>query len=216
MNGEVNFLKTNIRYRIICIADEYYLLDTEKFFWLIFLPITLWLTPHKVYKIDADIVKELEVPTSYRSDSKRTVWLGAGGAVVLTPFLQTLLDRSIGLNVVVNVLLLIIIIAIFVSLKLYIRNSLGRKLFRTVDIHRLETKVIRIWPRYFAQYINPFIFGLFIVFFLTLGINLFIVTSNFIPLFGFLIMLSLLLVSNMFFIDPRFGKRNLYCVSIVK
>lgn len=162
MSCEVNFLKTNIRYRIIHIADEYYLLNTEKSIWLIFMPILLWLMPHKVYKIDAEIAQELKVPASYTSESKSIVWLGAGGAAVLTPLVQPLLDQTIGLTVVVNLLLLMIVTAILISLKLYIRKSLRNKLSRTVDIDRLETKTIRIWPKYFTQYINPFLIIIFV------------------------------------------------------
>lgn len=215
MNCEVNFLKTNIRYRIIYMADEYYLLDTEKSIWLIFMPVLLWLIPQQVYKIDAEIAQELRVPTSYTSESKSTVWLGAGGAAVLTPLIQPLLDQTIGLTVVVNLLLLMMVTAILISLKLYIRKSLRNKLSRTVDIDRLETKTIRIWPKYFTQYINPFLFIIFNGAFVVGAIYLFFILDNLMPLIGLIVMLSLLLMLNMAFIDPRIGKKNLYRVSIV-
>lgn len=215
MTGEVNFLKTNVRYRIIHIADDYYLLDMERSIWLMFMPVLLWLMPQKMYKVDADIAKELSVPTSYTSESKGIVWLGAGGAAVLTPLVQPLLDQTIGSTIIVNLLLLIIVTTIFISLKLYIRKTLRNKVSRTVDIDRLENKTIRIWPKYFMQYINPFIFILFIGFWVVAMFPLFLKTSNLIPLIVYLIMLPLLLVLNMFFIDPRFGKKNLYRVSIV-
>lgn len=216
MNCEVNFLKTNVRYRIIQIADDYYLLDMEKSIWLMFMPVLLWLMPQKIYKIDADIAKELSVPTSYTSESKGIVWLGAGGAAVLTPLVQPLLDQAIGSTIIVNLLLLMIVTTILISLKLYIRKSLLNKVSNTVDIDQLETKTIRIWPKYFMQYINPFIFIIFIGFFVVGSFYLFLILSDLIPLIGFLVALSLLLILNMFFIDPRFGKKNFYRVSITK
>lgn len=79
MNCEVNLLTKNARYRIIHIAEEYYLIDIEKSIWLLFLPILLWLTPHKVYKINAEIAEKLRAPASYTKDSKAVVWFGAGG-----------------------------------------------------------------------------------------------------------------------------------------
>lgn len=137
-------------------------------------------------------------------------------AAVLTPLLQPLLDQTIGLTVLANLLLLMILTTIIISFRLYLRKSLRNKLYKTVDIDKLETKVIRIWPRYFTQYINPFILILFISVFAVGMFYFFLTTSDVIPLIVYLIAIPGLLISNMAFIDPRFGKKNVYRVSIVR
>lgn len=215
MNCEVNLLTKNARYRIIHISGEYYLIDIEKSIWLLFLPILLWLMPHKVYKINAEIAEELRAPTSYTRGSKGVVWFGAGGAAVLTPLAQSLLDQTIGLTLFINLLLLMIITIIMISLRLYLRKSLRNKLYKTVDVEKLETKVIRIWPKYFTQYTNPLIIILFIGMFVIGMFYLFLIMSNLIPLVVFLMALPLLLIMNVVFINPGFGKKNVYRVSIV-
>lgn len=214
MNCKVNLLEKNARYRIIHIAEEYYLIDIEKSIWLLFLPILLWLMPHKVYKINAEIAEELRAPASYSKSSKGVVWLGAGGAAVLTPLAQPLLGQTIGLTLFVNLLLLIILTAIVITLRLYLRKSLRNKLYKTVDIEKLETRVIRLWPRFFTQYTKPVIIILFFSFFMIMSFYLYLITSNFIPLFGFLIMLSITLLMNVVFINPSLGKKNVYRVSV--
>ncbi len=215
MNGEVNLLTKNARYRIIHMDSEYYLIDIEKSIWLLFLPILLWLIPHKVYKINEKMAEELRSPDSYTKGSKGVVWFGAGGAAVLTPLLQPILDQTIGLTVFVNLLLLMIITTIIISLRIYLRKSLHNKLYKMVDIEKLETRVIRIWPRNFTQYTKPVIIILFFVFFMIMSFYLFLITSNIIPLFGFLIMLSIALVMNVIFINPSLERKNVYRVSIV-
>lgn len=59
MNSEIYLLEKNGRYRIIHISGEYYILDIERSVWLLFMPILLWLTPQKVYKVNAEIVEDL-------------------------------------------------------------------------------------------------------------------------------------------------------------
>ena len=215
MNGEVNLLTKNTRYRIIHMSGDYYLIDTEKTIWLLCFPVLLWLMPQKVYKIKAEISEELKAPTSHSGDSKGVVWFGAGGAAVLTPLLQPLLEQTIGLTVFVNLLLLMILTTIIISLRLYLRKSLHNKLYKMVDIEKLETRVIRIWPKYFTQYTNPLIIVLFFSVFVVGMFYFFLTTSDVIPLFVFFIMLSVILIMNVVFINPSFGKKNIYRVSIV-
>lgn len=56
MDCRVEFLKANRRYRIFHMNGQPYILDMEKSYWLIFMPILLWLLPQKIYKIDTKIV----------------------------------------------------------------------------------------------------------------------------------------------------------------
>ena len=98
MDCRVEFLTKNRRYRIVYMDGEYYILDMEKSFWLIFLPILIWLIPQKIYKIDVEIVKQLK--TSIKRSGSQVG--GAGSASILAPMVKPILDQTIESSLLVN------------------------------------------------------------------------------------------------------------------
>ena len=63
MNCEVQHLEKNIRYRILIIDGEEYILDMERSFWKIVFPFFNWLLPSTAFKVeDTSIVEQLKEP----------------------------------------------------------------------------------------------------------------------------------------------------------
>ncbi|BAC13279.1 hypothetical conserved protein [Oceanobacillus iheyensis HTE831] len=61
MDCEIQHLDKNMRYRILIINGEQYILDMERSVWKIIFPILFWLIPSPVFKVeDQDIVEQLK------------------------------------------------------------------------------------------------------------------------------------------------------------
>lgn len=52
MNCEVQHLAENIRYRILIIYGEQYILDMERFFWEIIFPFLFCTLPSPIFKVE--------------------------------------------------------------------------------------------------------------------------------------------------------------------
>src|SRR5699024_12241106 len=121
-----------------------------------------------------------------------------------------ILDVSIPITLLVNILMLIISALIIIYLRLHIRSSLGDRLDEFVDIKELDDKTIKLKPKLFKQYIVPIFSYLFFLLIVIGAILLFLETNNFIGIFSFIVFLSLLSLCNTTTIHPNLGKRNLY------
>ena len=105
--------------------------------------------------------------------------------------------------------------SLIILLRLYLSQFLRSQLDKKINISNLETIMMKIKPKYFKQYSIPFFIFLFFGLF-TLGMFYsFLITSDLIPLVAFIIILPLVTLLNWAFINPDFGKKNLYKVSHV-
>lgn len=214
MEGRVELLTRNMRYRIVNIGNEYYILDMEKTIWMIFIPFLIWFMPQKVYKIDRKTADNLRSPVSSSDNSSSIAWIGAGGAAILSPLLKPLLDYTLESRVLVNLLLLIGTAAFIIFLRLYLRNALQNRLSKKVDSGQLDVVWMKIRPKYFRQYSDPVLSFLFIGALLLIPIYGFVDTSSIILLVTFIVLLLLALILSSIVIYPLFGKTNLYKVSL--
>lgn len=217
MDGEMNLLKKNIRYRTVDLEGESYILDMETSIWPIFLPFLFWLIPQKMYKVDTEIARELREPTAGSTSSPSTYgWLGAGGALILTPIVKPLLDHTVESTMLINIVLLIGLVTFFILLRLHLHKMTRDKLYQTVDIDKLETIKVKIRPKYISQYTNPIFFWLFSgAFALLVGFYAFLITSDLIPLVSFVVFFPMHLLVGSFVVHPHIGKTKLQRVFIV-
>lgn len=139
--------------------------------------------------------------------------LGAGGAAILTPIIQPLLDHTIESTLLVNLVLLIGSAAFIIFLRLYLSKVLRNQLHKKVDIDYSETVMIKTRPKFFKQYFLPLMVTLSFGTLAVVMFYLFLITSELIPLVVFLIMFPMSLFRNWTFINPDFGKTNLYRVN---
>src|SRR5699024_2861420 len=162
-------------------------IDIEESVWTILIPFLFWWMPQKVYKADYKIVEKLKESTSDGNNLGVIFILGVGGSAVLSRILKPIMDFSMQTNVLSNIFLLIIF-----NVRLYMRKLLGKRLSKLVDLTELNSRTIKLKPKYFRQYLVPvFIQLFFLIFIIALGFA-FTQTSNFIGIFSFIVFLSLL------------------------
>lgn len=78
MNCEIQRLAKNIRYRILIINGEQYILDMERSFWKIIFPFLFWLVPSQIFKVeDQAIVEQLKTAKKEKAESSLIISLGA-------------------------------------------------------------------------------------------------------------------------------------------
>lgn len=54
---------TRLRYKILDINGQNYVIDADKPFWVLFFPVFYWIIPHTVYKInDVEILQQVKTP----------------------------------------------------------------------------------------------------------------------------------------------------------
>ncbi|MGY0691195.1 DUF443 family protein [Virgibacillus sp. FSP13] len=126
MNCEVQHLAKNIRYRILIINGEPYILDMERSFWKIVFPFFFWMFPSPVFKTeDKAIVEQLKVPEVEKMGSSFLTFL-AGFAYLIGILLVPLMDYfEIPTSLLVNIILLFL--ALILVALLYFSLSIGAK-----------------------------------------------------------------------------------------
>lgn len=187
MNCEVQHLYKNIRYRILIINGEQYILDMEQSFWKVIFPFFFWVFPTPVYKVeDQTIVEQLKEPK--REKVGRLIVVSLGGiAYVIGILLAPLMDYfEVPMSPLVNTILLIIALILVVLLNLSISYNRKKKLYNVVELAELQQDKLRVCPnsikhvfKLSAVYI--FLLGIVVLFFIgyieTQNIMLLIFTS---------------------------------------
>ena len=62
MISEVERPNKNIRYKLVNVEDEYYILDQDRPIWLILFPFVYWFKSHWVYQINQPTYEKLKQP----------------------------------------------------------------------------------------------------------------------------------------------------------
>ncbi|MEC5425183.1 DUF443 family protein [Virgibacillus sp. C22-A2] len=170
LNCEVQRLENNIRYRILIINGEQYILDMERSFWKIIFPFFVWMLPNKVYKVEnSSIVEQLKEPNKEKVGSSWVVSL-AGISYFLGILLAPLMDYfEIPISPLVNIMLLIISLNLVVLLYLSISHNRKKKLESTVKLEMFPKHALCIRPKSKKQ-----VFTLLAAYIWLLGFDVFI------------------------------------------
>ncbi|WP_040981892.1 DUF443 family protein [Oceanobacillus jeddahense] len=197
MNCEVQHLAKNIRYRILVINDEHYILDMERSFWKIIFPFLFWIVPSSIFKLeDQDIVEQLKAPKRKKTDGALLISLGGFAyvhGILLTPLMDYFEVQS---SVFVNSILLIIALILVALLYLSISRTRKKNLIDVVELKTLQQNIIQVWPKSIKH-----IFKVITVYTGLLGLNLlffvgFIETQNIMLLIIASVFLFAFLLSN--------------------
>ncbi|WP_251046018.1 MULTISPECIES: DUF443 family protein [unclassified Oceanobacillus] len=136
MKCNVQGVFKNIRYRILEINDEEYILDMGNSIWKIIFPFLHWILPNPVYKINNEIVDKLAVP---EREQPKTISAGTGALGGLVGVFLASLIRPLAnmfhipstslINYIITIMVIIIALAVFV----YINTRSKRNLTTIVD-----------------------------------------------------------------------------------
>src|SRR5699024_11816441 len=93
MNCKVHGVYKNIRYRILVIDGQTYILDLGKSIWKIVFPLFFWIFPNPVYRVeDQEIVEKIKTPEVKQVNTGGRELIGGGIAVLKDNLLRPLTD----------------------------------------------------------------------------------------------------------------------------
>src|SRR5690625_163058 len=120
MNCEVQHLEKNIRYRILIINGEQYILDMERSFWKTIFPFFNWILPSTAFKVeDTSIVEQLKEPNKEKIGGSWVSLAGIGYflGVLLAPLMGYFeIPMSPLINAMLLVLVLILVAIFYMSM----------------------------------------------------------------------------------------------------
>jgi uncharacterized membrane protein (TIGR01218 family) len=152
MNCEVQHLDKNIRYRMLIISGEHYILDMERSFWKVIFPFFFWMFPSLVFKVeDQNVIEQLKGPKIGNADKSDVVSLGGlayGMGIFLAPLIY-FFETSISLLVSMMLLVLAIILAVLLDLSISQKGK--RKLEKVVKPEVLSKHILWIRPMSIKQ-----------------------------------------------------------------
>jgi len=147
MNCEVQRLEDNIRYRILIINGEQYILDMERSFWKTIFPFFNWILPGTVFKVeDTSIVERLKEPNKKKVGGGWVMSLAGIGyflGVLLAPLMGYF---EISMSPLINAMLLMLAIILVALLYLSMSYRRKRKLETVVNLDELSRRELWIRP----------------------------------------------------------------------
>ncbi|WP_102707839.1 DUF443 family protein [Terribacillus saccharophilus] len=195
MRGEIRRLKGNLRYRILNINEDYYLIDTGSSPWKALAPLLFWIFSNPGYKIDKETALRL-LTNQQVKPFKNSIYgvIGAGIAISFSGFLTSITDRlNINSSLPMNIIITIFMVILTVSTFLFILKRLKKNVEENINYTELPERKIKISLPKISHLITISIISLFFAAFSFAALVAFVQHSNlFILLLG-LIMLLLFL-----------------------
>lgn len=167
MNGKVQGVYMNLRYRILTIDEQSYILDMGRPFWKILFPFFYWILPQTAYKVnDHELIEKIKTPEVKQKKSGGEGVLAGLIGVFLANLLQPLVNFfDVESSPVVNSIIVAVVFFIVVSIYLYINIRLKKKLAQVVDLK--QHSPVRLWIRpqswkhfFFISFFYLFFLGL--------------------------------------------------------
>lgn len=147
MNCEVQHVTENIRYRILIIDEEPYILDMGRSFWKIIFPFFFWMSPNPVFKIgNQAIMEQLKTPKKGKASSSKLVFL-AGIAYFLGTLLAPLMEYfEVPISPFFSGIALFFALILVAFLHFSINHKRKSKLYNVVEIETLPENKLWIRP----------------------------------------------------------------------
>ncbi|MGY0691197.1 DUF443 family protein [Virgibacillus sp. FSP13] len=165
MNCKVQGAFKNLRYRILTIDGEQYIMDMGHSFWKIIFPFFFWMFPNRVYRVDdPNIVEKLKSPEVNHTEKGGFGGLEAGIGVLLATLLKPLADYfALPDAPLINAVILGFLVIFALVMVASINNRLKKKLYSVVNLKELSTNKLWIRPqsiKHFLQVVVTYLFSL--------------------------------------------------------
>ncbi|MFS0752066.1 DUF443 domain-containing protein [Oceanobacillus sp. 1P07AA] len=206
MECKVQLLNKNLRYRILEINGEEYVLDFGNSIWKIIFPFLHWVLPNPVYKIDNhEIIEKLKVPQE-NQPKKISTGTGAVGGLIgvsLAGLIRPLANAfHIPSTSLVNLIITIIVVMIALSVFVYMNRRHEKNLTAIVDYTHYPRKKIWIKPPTLKFFFIICFAYLFFMAFTVVPLLGFIETGNMVVFFGGIVVLFITLMITYMTIPP--------------
>jgi len=148
MKCTVRRMDRNVRYRVLTIMGEKYILDMGGVsLWKLLFPFFYWILPNRIYKLESnELAEKLTAPTIQRKTrSSQVLWplLASIFATSLSPLVNYF---EISLPTHVNVLIVSIIIFLMMLLIGLLSQMFKEKVYQIVDLGQLTKGWLWIFP----------------------------------------------------------------------
>src|SRR5690625_2250671 len=207
---EVRFtaMPMRLRYKILTINQDNYIIDSDKPLWVLLFPFFYWLIPHTVYKIeDEEALQQIKSPKAKQSKhSYESIFVAGGISVVAAHLLSPPLMYyfNIPMATLVKFLMLFLFIGLAVFVRLYMSKVNQINAENIVKLAQLSTKRLWIRPQSW-QYLLKHTF--FYLFFMTLAVSFVLGYIDFgnimLLIFSMLIIFVLLLANILTMIEGK-------------
>lgn len=149
MNCKVYGVYKNLRYRILVIDGQTYILDLGNSIWKILFPLFYWILPNPVYKVnDQEILDKLKTPEVHQTSTGSIGLIGGGLAVIIANLMKPLTDYfDIQSTPFVNTIIVIISVILLLTLRFYINQLSKNNLYRVVELEKLPMDRLLIKPK---------------------------------------------------------------------
>ncbi|WP_158591825.1 DUF443 family protein [Oceanobacillus halophilus] len=180
MECEIQGAYKNLRYRILKLNRNTYILDMGKSFFKILFPFTFWTFPNTVYKInDEKIVEQLKAPIVKQTNTGYFSVLGAGLSILIANLISPLISYfDIQTSTSTNIFILVFSLILAILLRFYISHINQKNLKNVVELEQLEEVELWIRPKSIKYLFQYLFFYLFFLAFIIFGIAAFIEHGN--------------------------------------
>ncbi|SEN48997.1 tandem five-transmembrane protein [Terribacillus saccharophilus] len=203
MNAQANFVYKKMRYNLITINNDYYILDKDNPKWLIYIPFLFWFFPHKAYKItNQDILNDV-VKRSPKEKGSYVNILAIVIGLAIANLLRPIMNRF---DVNISTPLSLLIIGITTLLILLLRSHISRRnkenLLHHIDGADVEDTRLIVRFRDLKFLVGYILYYIFILAFVIGMFYAYVSYGNTIILVFYMITLFLLTMGNLFTVWP--------------
>src|SRR5690625_354906 len=198
---EVRFtaMPMRLRYKILTINQDNYIIDSDKPLWVLLFPFFYWLIPHTVYKIEDEEAlqqikaPEVELPKRHYGSIFVAGGISVVGANLLTPLMYYF---NFPMTTLIKFLTLLFFIGLAVFVRLYMSKVNQENGEIIVKLAQLPTEKLRIRPQSWQYLLMYILFHLFFLALAVLSYLMFVDLRNVIALLLLVFLIFVLLLAN--------------------
>src|SRR5690625_841676 len=150
MECDVDFTAKSmrLRYKLLLIENEHYLINSDQPIWVMFIQFAYWLMPHTVYKVsDQEVLEQIKSPTVKQEKASFISIFGIGMTVLLSKLLESISGYlEFQTQSLLGIIIFLFMIISVISLRLYISKVNQRNLQKVVNLSNLQKKKLWIRP----------------------------------------------------------------------
>jgi len=170
----------NMRFRILKIEGNTYILDMSQSKWNIVFPFLIWILPHTIYKVDGEeISKKLKVPSGAQKKINISILFTAGIGIFVGNLLTALTDYFyIPSTTLVNSLIAASVMLLIILVHSLLSNRNKHNFYKLGAPKLLSKDRIWIRPMSFKHFVQCLFVYIFLLVFFIANLVLVITISN--------------------------------------
>lgn len=189
----------NLRYRVLSIGEEKYILDMGKSFWKFLFPFSFWILPNTAYKVNNhEIIENIIAPEVNPKPTGGNGLLAGGIGLVLANLIYPLVNYlDIESTLPISSIIVAIVFLIILSVFFYINRRSKKSLSKVIDLNQYSKKRLWIRPPSTKHFLFILLCYLFSLAFIILSWGVFIqIVANAFALFAGIFFCFLLIASS--------------------